>query len=417
MKTVIGGELSDRVPQNVKSYGVAAPENKVVASYTSFMGEDFNPYYETMFRSLLDSSNRSFFPQYYLSYRNNTYTSFACDYLYGQIMGYGWHVEGPGARKVKRFFSADNTYDKINYTLSPVGGATTYGVGILDLKTRGNQLIGTRPLNPLQIGGFFDPSLGETRYFYSGDVAYKGEFLTESVYLNKENLFINSLHYDPYEPFPTPPLRSSLLFFTILYDMNGDIAEAVKRVAYAPFIIYVNTDGVDESMKDNFITEMSKTIDNALSASTNLCLDDRHKAGTAGSLGGGGSAQLLPVDTLMVPMMSISFTQFSIPLGLIMQQGANKSLMDKQMESCQKQIIVRQERFANTVEALLQKITSQDVSFEWNVPTPSNSEMANLRKHYLELLEAGIVDANYIRNKLDINVLFGNEQYQTEGVL
>lgn len=389
------------------------------ASYTELYGEEFDPYYASLFRGKLDVSNREFFPDFFKSYRNNTYTSFACDYLAGQILDYGWHVEGDGAKKVEKFFAKDKTYDKINYTEGAFGGAATYGLGMLDLSTRDGKLVATRPLNPLRIGGLYDPMKGRVRYFYSDDSMYQGRRVTtdKELYLREENIFVNTLNYDPYDPFPTAPLRSTLLLFTILYDMNGDIAEAVKRIAYAPFIIYANTDGVEEDMKDAFVRELAELVDASLSASTNLCIDDKHKAGTSGTVGGGGGAQMLPVDKLMVPIMSIALAKHGIPLGLLIQDGANKSILEKQMEATQKHVLGYKERFAENVTGLLERITDKDVSFQWNSPTPSNTEMANLRKHYLELIAGGIVDAEYVRNKLNINVLSGSKKFQAEGVL
>lgn len=416
LKEVVRVEGPDK--GNIRVPRVSGFGQKVVASYTDFFGENFDPYYTSMFRNLLGSTNRSFFPEYFRSYNNNTYTSFACDYLYSQLIDFGWTVEGPGAKKIKRFFETDKTYDKINYTMHPIGGCTLYGMGMMDLKKRGDKLISTRPLNPLRIGGNYDYNTGEIRYSYSDDVSLRGTISTDKYgYLNPNNIFTNSLIYDPFEPFPITPLRSTLLLFTILYDMNGDIAEAVKRVAYAPFIIYVNTDGVEESLKDTFVSEMSTMIDDTLSASTNLCLDDRHRAGTAGSLGGGGSAQLLPVNDLMVPLLSISLSRFCIPLGLIIQDGANKAIMDKQMEATQKQLLAYRDRQKNNIESLFPSITGKDAELVWKVPLPSTAEMTNLRTNYLELLEKGVVDVSYVQDKLNLNVLTGNESFRQDGVL
>ena len=414
---------------NKPSYGVGSfgPKNttnlksaQVKGSYIDFDGANFDPYHASMFRSLLDRSNRDHFPEFYRSYRNNTYTSYACNYLFHQILDNGWHVEGSGARRINSFFKMDDTYDKINYTLGPIGGSSTYGIGMLDLKKKGNRIVSTRPLNPLRIGGMYDAKTGYPVYYYSDDSTLRGGLGSKkdnTIYLDEDYLFINTLNYDPYDPFPIAPLRSSLLFFTILYDMNGDIAEAVKRTAYAPFIVYVNTDGVEEEEKDTYVANMGDNINRMLSASTNLCLDDRHKAGSAGSLGGGAGAQLLPVDSLMVPILSISLTQFGIPLGLLLQQGANKSLIDKQMEDAQRSVLAYRDRFQNKVESLFPHISSRDADFEWNAPIPSSGEMANLRSHYIELLQNDVIDQGFIRDKLDINIINGNEVFRNEGVI
>lgn len=407
-------------PSSIKASSEAGAFN-TSASHITFHGKSFDVYDATLFRSLAERSNREYFPDFFKSYHNNTYTSFACDYLYNQILDGGWRVEGAGSQEVRNLFALDDTYEKINYTMGPVGGASTYGIGLMDLTTVGGRVVRTRPLNPLRIGGRYDTNRGEIVY-HETKGGWFGYITKNSGELNKDNLFINTLHYDPYEPFPIAPLRSSILLFTMLYDMNGDIAEAIKRVAYAPFVIYVNTDGVDEDEKDAYMRQMSANISNVLSASTNLCLDDRHKAGTAGSLGGGGGAQLLPVDSLMVPILSIALTRFGIPLGLLVQGGANKSILDAQMESAQRQIVTRRNRFRERVDSLLSRITNKDVSFEWQVPLASTSEMRDIRSHYLELLEAGVVDHGYVAEKLDVelskvNLATGGEMFEKEGVI
>lgn len=377
-------------------------------------GLEFNPYDHTLARQLQTSTEYQLYPLFGRCYNTNPYAYSFINYLYTHILGEGWRLEGPGSRSANRFMKRDNTMNKLNSGV--LFTSCKYGNGMMDDKVVGGKLKWTRPINPLCIYVTNNPNpknYEDTVLYYEHSIPTydmtTGLFMNYNVgatgkALDRKHFTHFKLYDAPFNALAPSPLRSTQFFLTALADANGDVSMAIKRAAYAPHLAKLDLDGVStQEEKQRIIANFNNKLKEAESAGMNITIDKRHEFGYVGTMGGGGGALSLPVNDLLSPMMSICMFVFGVPLGLIQQTGANKSIIEKQIEDVSVMIRNIRRRFADIVESnILSKITSQDVEVVWNRPAISSLEYEREANMIFGLVDREIITKDTARAYFDI---------------
>lgn len=357
-------------------------------SMARFMNETFNPYRFSRFRDLYKFSEPSFYKDYQESYMQNPWTQMVITFLCNEIFSNGSHFEGPGARAAERFFAQDDTWSKIK--LMVVDGFVK-GNGFLDLTTRGGKLIKTRLLIPDYVQVSIDLTTGERKYF---------DGITGKE-LKKENLG----HFMPREingvAYGMSLLRPNYVFLQALLDSGGDVIAALKRTGYAPIVARLDLEGLKEEDKRTAMENFKAKLSEIQSATNNFIIDKRHDISLLGQ--GAAGARLLPTNDLLMPVISVVLFSFGIPLGLFLQTGANKAIIDEQRKAMQRFYEEMRFKIKSFVESIiLPKITNSYCTLVFNKPDVMAEETQKAMLIHSKLYEDGLLSREYILDFWDI---------------
>lgn len=366
-----------------------SPDNSVSGtSITRFQQSMFNPYDYSLFRNLYSYSEPSFYTDYDESYRQNPFTSMVIEYLMHEVFANDYHFEGPGAKVVEDFFVLDNTREKLKISFRE---ALKKGNGFMDITVKGKKLVRTRVLVPNDIWVDIDSKTGD-RVYKQSNKDLKPEYLIHMTVRDEVGV-----------PFGASLLRNNLLFLTGLMDVGGDIMAALKRVAYSPMVAKLDLENLaDETEKKKYMDAYSEKLKNVTSATNNFTIDKRHDITLLGQ--GSAGAKLLPTNDLIEPIISVVLINFGIPLGMFLQTGANKSIIDEQRQSMQRFYEDLRGRIKYYVETkMIPYITGRNTVLVFNKPPITNLDVQSAYKVHIDAYANGLLSKEYIDETWDID--------------
>ena len=385
-------QIEDRNATSVNdlSYGVQA------TSITTFRGETFNPYAFSTFRNLYTYSEPSFYKDYDNSTKTNPFSSMVLEYLMREVFSAGFHFEGPGAKPTEDFFVLDNTRNKIEIAFRE---ALKKGNGFMDVTVKGKKLVRTRVLDPQYINIEFDLKTGDRKYTQQGTGLGQGPM----VILKPDLLIHMMLREEVGVPYGISLFRSNIVFLTALMDVGGDIMAALKRVAYAPIIANLDLDSyADDAEKEKAMDAFATKLKNVQSSTNNFTIDKKHKLELLGQ--GGAGARLLPTNDMIEPILSVVLLNFGVPLGMFLQTGANKSIIDEQRAAMQRFYEELRNKIKYYVETrMIPYVTGRNTILVWNKPSITNLDVQNAFKIHITAFEKGLLSAEYIKEHWDID--------------
>jgi len=374
-------------PKDIGSYELAPTDSEVQAtSLTRFFSNEFNPYDYTQFRELQYYDEPSFYNDYDETYKQNPFSHMVINYPLSRIWGTGFHVEGPGAKNIDAFMEIDGTKKKIKAHLKE---SMKMGNGFLDFKVRGKKLILTRNLVTNTITVELDKD--GNRVYKQNGAALKSEYIWH--YTMRDNIG---------SAYGMSMYRPNLIFLTALYDCGGDIMAALKRTAYSPVVAYVDLNSVaDEKTKKAVLTDWQGKLNQTKSATMNYAMDNKHKLELLGQ--GAAGAKLLPTNDLIEPIIAIILMNFGIPLGMYLQTGANKSIIEEQRSAMN--TFYEEQRMnlkMDIEEKIFPLITSKEAHVVFNKPSLIDDTAQSEFKTYLEAIKLNVISPAWFRNYWDI---------------
>lgn len=384
-------------------------------SIQSFDGSALNPYEQSKFRLVGDIDELYMMPTYLHNYLNNPYVSHHVNYQFSKVFGDGWHVDGPGAEEINAAFEEDGTYHKLNTTWFLT---FLYGIGYMEVfvKPKSKQFKRTRQLNPQNIAitintNVSSPLYGEREYrefapHLAADWPEEWNYGARNPLkkLNKERLLVLKNRDIPFKAYPPSPVRFVLPLHMYLYDIIGDIAVAIKHVAYSPIIAKIDTSAHDEMESTRILTSFADQLNDMQSAGENLVCDKDTDIGLIGNLGGGGgNAQMMNVVEMMRPLLTAALANGSIPLGVVMQDTANQATLSAQLEDARVFFEVSRDDFRKQVEAqLFPHITDKKAWIVFDEPPFYSEAGAKNVETIVSLYNAGVISREYVLNKFGI---------------
>jgi hypothetical protein len=204
-------------------------------------------------------------------------------------------------------------------------------------------------------------------------------------------------------PYGISLLRSNIVFLTALMDVGGDIMAALKRVAYAPIVASLDLDAYsDDTEKEKAMDAFALKLKNIQSSTNNFTIDNKHKLELLGQ--GGAGARLLPTNDMIEPILSVVLLNFGVPLGMFLQTGANKSIIDEQRAAMQRFYEQLRNKIKFYVETrMIPYITGRNTILVWNKPSITNLDVQNAFKVHITAFEKGLLSAEYIKEHWDID--------------
>lgn len=366
----------------------------LTSSIANLFDSEYSPYRMAEVRDLSLYPETYFFPLYEESYAQNPWTHALVEYVVTHTIGDGFHFEGPGARMVEKFFAEDGTRTKLEMQFRQ---AVKTGSGIMDMTTKGKKgaMVKTRLLDPSKLSINMDTDINSKTY---GERIYKQGSKT----LDPSHLFHMMVTPEYNKAWPMSPLRSVIVFLTALYDCGGDVFAAIKRAAYAPIIASLDLDSLaTDDERDKKLKEFSKQLKNIQSSTTNFALDKRHKLELLGT--GGGGAKLLPVEDMIGPWLTVALMNFNVPLGMVLQQGANKAILDAQMEDNRIAFNAYRRFFAEQIEQrIIPFITGRECHLVWNKAPPSSPRTQAEMNTWTKVYSAGLISREFFQDMFDI---------------
>lgn len=386
-KTANGVHVPDRI-QSKDTYRIEA------SSIANLFSDIYSPYKMAQVRDLGIYPETYFFDLYEESYVQNPWTHMLVEYVVKHTLGDGYHFEGPGADKVEKFFVQDDTRTKLEMQFR---SAVKCGSGIMELVTKGKKgpLVQTRLLNPSKLEIELDDD--EKSKTYGQRIYKQGQTI-----LNSDNIFHLMVVPEYNRAWPMSLLRPNIVFLTALYDCGGDVFAAIKRAAYSPIIARLDLDNYPtEEEKKKALREFSLKLKDLQSATTNFTLDKRHSLELLSK--GGAGARMMPVNDMIEPWLTVALMNFNMPLGLVLQGGANKAILDGQREDNRIAFSAYRRYFAEQVEnKLIPRITGRDCKLVWNKAPPTSPETQAELNSWAKLYQLGVVSKEFILDQMDI---------------
>ncbi len=134
-------------------------------------------------------------------------------------------------------------------------------------------------------------------------------------------------------------------------------------------------------------------------------LDDKVKAGYMGTLDGqsaGLGNRVIDISKFIEPILSTVMLNFCAPLGILLQTGANKSLMKRQEAECNLRLNVLRERLWDQTRIQVWpdfNLDPNEVWLEWPITEP---EMMDEWSRDREMYERQIISKEYVHMKYGI---------------
>ena len=358
----------------------------VASSVTRFFGETFNPYSFSTFRDLYKFSEPSLYSTYQESYKQNPFTTMVVEYIINECFANDYHFEGPGAKVVEKFFLVDGTRGKLEITWRET---IKKGNGFMDFGKKRGMAMRTRVLSTDDIQIEFDEKTGE-RIYKQGILTLKPELIVHMM-----------LREEVGNPYGISLLRSNILFLTALMDVGGDSMAALKRIAYAPMVAGLDLSNMTENEKKRYLAEWKERLKNMESAGQNFAIDKRHELTLLGQ--GGSGAKLLPINDLIEPIVSVVLMNFGIPIGIYLQTGANKAIIDEQRKAMDRFYEELRGRFKNYVETkIVPQITGRETRLVFNRAPLSTEQTRNELITLIQGYQSGLLSREYILDYMDI---------------
>jgi len=356
------------------------------SSITRFFGDTFNPYSYSTFRDLFAFSEPSFYKDYQETYTQNPFSHMVVEYLMNECFANDYHFEGPGAKVVEDFFTEDNTRYKIKMGWRE---AVKKGNGFMDVGSKRGTAERTRVLSTDDIQVEFDQKTGE-KVYKQGSIQLKSEYIIHLTILDEVG-----------NPYGISLLRSNLLFLTALMDVGGDIMSALKRIAYAPIVARLDFDGVSDTDRKTVMDLWKGRLKEMESATQNFVMDKKHELTLLGQ--GAAGAKLLPTNDMIEPILSVVLMNFGIPIGIFLQTGANKAIIDEQRKAMQRFYEDLRTKIKFYVETrIIPHITGRETKLVFNRPPLSTEQTQAEFQTLIAAYQGGVLSREYILEHMDI---------------
>lgn len=376
--------LLSKTPQTKNTDGLDLADVKA-SSVTRFFGDTFSPYSYSTFRDLYLYDEPSFYRDYEESWKQNPFTHIFVEYMMNMCFSDGIRFEGPGAKKCADFFWADNTLEKIKMSWRE---AVKKGNGFMDKGVKTGRAVRTRNLPTEDIQVELDDN--GLRTYKQGSKNLKAEHIIHFTVKDEVG-----------NPYGVSPVRASYLFLTALMDVGGDVMAALKRVAYAPMIAKLDLSSFQESEKTAYLAAWKEQLANMESATQNFAMDNRHDLTLLGQ--GAAGAKLLPTNDLIEPIVAIVLMNFGIPLGMYLQTGANKAIIDEQKKAMERFYEDMRNRIKYQIDTkLIPFITTRNTQVFFNKPPLSAEETSREFQSLLMGYTTGVISREYILDTMNI---------------
>lgn len=382
-------------------------------------------------------------------YLENEWASFFIDAVVNWLFT-GFEFYGSGAEKANEFFDKTNPTSREEFRMA--GWSTIVdGNGFLFKYIKGGKLFQIKFVSHINFELNFnavkdvytsgekeeygdpDDDNGEMRYIevkYAPRVTANGDGkinggsdktyffrqyprYTLSDYMNEE-LVLLQLEREHDGPNGKALARSSLHGLKSLKEINRNVPAAMKRNLSSILAMYLDTSNMKDGEKRKLATEYSKKLSQLNSATIGgIAVDIKNKIGYIGGLDGStpmGDGRMLNAIQYIEPILSAVLLNFMIPLGIVEQTGANKSLIARQEVFARKQLKDLQDRISVNIKTqILQHIDgTQNIEIRWKPFLEAETVIA--------LYESGIITREYATKYLDI-VDTENGHYATEDAI
>lgn len=361
---------------------------------------EFDPYDFISRRAYWRYNEYEFYQDYRKMYLQNPWAYMLITYLHGEIFGDGYHFEGDESaiKEVEEFWDEDGTDEKLQQAYLQ---AVVLGNGFLNLKTkmRGKKLSGTELLD----GEFVRITNEKGKLEYWVDSAWLLD-QSKNMKLREKNIAHFYVRKWPNTPYGMSIMRPNLHLLLSLEDVSGDIAAAIKRMAYSPMVAKLDLENYEnDTEKDAAAEAFAKMIHKKQSAIQNYVIDARHDLGIVGTLGGAGGAgaQLLRVTDLIKPLIAVALINFGMPLGYFLQTGANKAIVREQKLGVRK--FLESARFSimrNVNHKMIPLLTDGDCKIVFDETIDEN---IRLRKVMLLEYQIGLISKEFFLDMANID--------------
>ena len=336
-----------------------------------------------------------FYNQYYVEYIENEWFHFLVDWLNTELFS-DYEFEGPGAEAVYKFF--DKTCPTAREELLMMGlNVIREGTGMLKKNSVNGDLKQIKAVNGRIVRlKVVDKKEGETTSYYTGSIpdsdtspSAPAQWLQITVdgdekfkewirewplekpedYRN-DKVALCRVKRDPRTPYGIGFGSTCLHAIKGLKDVNRDVLAAVKQNASNLKVVAVD---LAECDTDAERLAKLKTVAHAyrrVASATNgvIAIDINNEiyymgTGAKGQAGSGGGGRILEVMSYIEPVLSAVLMNFLFSIGIIEQEGANKSLIAKQELRAERQM----KRYRAAVASFLQtqiipEITDKEVN-------------------------------------------------------
>jgi hypothetical protein len=362
------------------------------ASIAEYFDESFNPYKYTNLKQSYIMQEDALFQEYEKAYKTNPFAHLLVESTVNTIIGDGFHFEGSGAKKLEKLIEVDDTDTKLVELLRET---IKKGNGMMDFGGRSSGgVVATRLLDISYITCQINVDItskdyGIRTYQQGGNI------------LKPDKIFHMMFYPVTGEAYGRSILRSNLIFLQALYDCGGDTFAALKRTAYAPVVAKLDLDmyrtAADKLVVMNNFIDKLKNIE---SATNNFVIDKRNDLTLLGT--GASGARLMPTEQMIAPWMSVVLLNFGFPLGIFMQQGANKAIVQEQIKFSRGMFNFLRSSFKRQVEKnIIAKVTN-NCELVWNKAPLYDEETREEMKLFLTAFEDGLISKEYIQDHFDI---------------
>jgi hypothetical protein len=372
--------------------------------------QDYDPYDFERHKDYWRYEEPAFYGDYTRMWLSNPWAYLPAEYLVNEIFSHDFHFEGPSGavKEVETFFDGDDTRHKLPVM---VRQSVILGNGGGDVAIRSGEVLETRVLNFESIRCYLEEGTikyTQDRRYIAADT-YLASPTAKGIPLRAENIIHLKLKEWPSSPYGMSLFRPNLLLLMALDHSGQDIPAALKRIAYAPLLAKIDTEGFEtDEDKDAAVAAWATKLKNVHSATTNIAMDKRHDLGIIGSLGGGGGgANLLPVMALLTPLISVVLSNFGYALGYFLQTGANRAILEEQKELADHMIDRFRGQIAHDLRRqLLSKLTDRPVSIVFDM---DDRLWERKSVSMMRLYERGLVSKEFIHDTLDLQADKGTE--------
>jgi hypothetical protein len=351
--------------------------------------EGYSPY-DTRYTDKRLKEEWEFYNQYYVEYIENEWFHFLVDWLVTELFS-DYEFEGPGAEAVYKFFN--ETCPTAREELIMMGlNVIREGTGMVKKYSVNGDLRQMKAVNGRIVRlKVVDNKKGESTSFYTGsapdadtspsapaqwlqitvdgDQKFK-EWMKEWPLEKKEDysndrVAICRIKRDPRTPYGIGFGSTCLHAIKGLKDVNRDVLAAIKQNASNLKVVAVD---LAEADSDAERLAKLKTVAHAyrrVASATNgvVAIDINNEiyymgTGAKGQAGSGGGGRILQVMQYMEPVLSAVLMNFLFSIGLIEQEGANKSLIAKQELRAERQM----KRYRAAVASFLQTQIIPDIT-------------------------------------------------------
>jgi hypothetical protein len=202
-------------------------------------------------------------------------------------------------------------------------------------------------------------------------------------------------------------MRTSLNGLAALQELIFmDIPAGVHNFLTVERILQTPLDGYDTPAKQaTFMSDLRDHWKNRDPSSIGITvMDNKVKIGYMGVLEGSGGSQnrVLDISAFVAPILSIVMLNFMMPLGLILQTGANKSIIKRQQLEANLRMSIIRRRLEEQVYVQAWPDFGLDPTKVWIEWPKTDTELMDEWVLNREMLDRQIISKEYIRTRYEI---------------